>query len=77
VWAALCAIPQGSVRTYKQVANNLGMPKAARAVGNAIAKNPVSVIVPCHRVIPLSGGAGNYAWGSEIKKHLLKREGAL
>ncbi|MDR2890881.1 MAG: methylated-DNA--[protein]-cysteine S-methyltransferase [Alistipes sp.] len=76
VWAALCEIPRGETRTYAQIAARIGRPKACRAVGSAVGANPVSVVVPCHRVVPGSGGVGNYEWGAERKAALLKAEGA-
>lgn len=63
VLEALRDIPQGEVRTYGEMASLLGRPLAARAVGNACARNPVPVIVPCHRVVPSTGGLGNYSGG--------------
>jgi AraC family transcriptional regulator of adaptative response/methylated-DNA-[protein]-cysteine methyltransferase len=77
VWEALRRIPAGETRTYAQIAAGLGMPKAARAVGAAIGRNPVSVVVPCHRVIGSSGALTGYEWGVARKKVLLAREGVL
>jgi O-6-methylguanine DNA methyltransferase len=77
VWSALNTIPRGSVRTYAEVADEVGAPRAARAVGRACGTNPVSIIVPCHRVVPATGGIGNYGWGPTRKRTLLAREGAL
>jgi AraC family transcriptional regulator of adaptative response/methylated-DNA-[protein]-cysteine methyltransferase len=74
VWKALAAIPRGETRTYSQVAKAIGRPKAVRAVGHACATNPVAVVIPCHRVVPLAGGVGQYRWGPERKKKLLERE---
>ncbi len=68
-------IPPGEVRTYAWVAREAGNPAAVRAVGNACARNPVPFVVPCHRVVPTSGGLGNYALGGEMKRDLLAREG--
>jgi O-6-methylguanine DNA methyltransferase len=68
-------IPAGEVRTYTWLAREAGRPAAVRAVGNAMARNPVPVLLPCHRVVPVEGGVGNYAFGSEFKKMLLSREG--
>jgi AraC family transcriptional regulator, regulatory protein of adaptative response / methylated-DNA-[protein]-cysteine methyltransferase len=76
VWDALRAIPFGEVRSYGEVARGLGQPKAARAVARACATNPVAVVIPCHRVVPGSGGAGGYRWGAERKRRLLEREKA-
>ena len=77
VWEELRRIPHGETRTYGEVAAAIGAPKAVRAVGTACGKNPVAVVVPCHRVLPASGGIGNYGGGPERKRELLKREGAL
>ncbi|NBT86393.1 MAG: methylated-DNA--[protein]-cysteine S-methyltransferase [Alphaproteobacteria bacterium] len=75
VWQQLLKIPFGVVKHYKDIAVSLGDPKKCRAVGSAIGANPISWLVPCHRVLPKSGGIGNYHWGSEIKEKLLKDEG--
>ena len=74
VWEELRRIPAGQTRTYAQVAAAIGHPKAARAVGRACATNPAPVVVPCHRVVPASGGLGNYSMGVERKRALLERE---
>jgi len=74
VWQALIQIPKGQVRTYSDIASKIGRPMAARAVGSAIGENPVSLIVPCHRVVKASGEIGNYGWGVEIKRNLLLEE---
>ncbi len=71
----LTQIPAGEVRTYSWVAQQAGRPKAVRAVGNICARNVVPFVVPCHRVVPSSGGIGNYAFGSPRKRELLRREG--
>jgi len=68
-------IPRGEVRTYEWVARQIGRPRAVRAVGNILAHNAVPIVVPCHRVVPSSGGTGNYAFGPEMKRELLRREG--
>lgn len=75
VWKKLLKIPKGKVLTYGAVANDIGNPKASRAVGSAVGENPVSLIVPCHRVVPASGGVGNYGWGPDLKEKLLEAEG--
>jgi methylated-DNA-[protein]-cysteine S-methyltransferase len=75
VWKALNAIPFGKSISYAQHAQKLGNPKALRAVGAAIGKNPVSIIVPCHRVIGSSGEVTGYAGGLERKRFLLRLEG--
>jgi methylated-DNA-[protein]-cysteine S-methyltransferase len=77
VWQALLGIDAGRTRSYAQIAQQLGVPKAQRAVGAAIGKNPVSVIVPCHRVIGRAGALTGYAGGVERKRALLALEGAL
>ena len=77
VWDALQRIPRGQTRTYGEIAAELGMPKAARAVGAAIGANPVSVAVPCHRVIGSDGSLTGYEWGVARKKALLIKEGVL
>jgi AraC family transcriptional regulator of adaptative response/methylated-DNA-[protein]-cysteine methyltransferase len=77
VWEALLHIPRGQVISYGDVANDIGKPKASRAVGSAVGENPVSLIVPCHRVVQSSGGLGNYGWGVPLKKKILEQEGAL
>lgn len=68
-------IPRGEVRPYAWLAHRAGKPRAARAVGNAMARNPIPLILPCHRVVPTGGGVGNYGFGSEVKRALLEREG--
>ena len=75
VWEALLGIPFGETRTYGQLANQLGNPKATRAVGAANGRNPIAIIVPCHRVIGLSGKLTGFAGGLDAKDHLLKLEG--
>jgi methylated-DNA-[protein]-cysteine S-methyltransferase len=67
----------GHVVTYGELARRIDHPKAARAIGTACATNPIPIIVPCHRVLPGSGGVGNYGGGPEIKRRLLAHEGAL
>jgi AraC family transcriptional regulator of adaptative response/methylated-DNA-[protein]-cysteine methyltransferase len=74
VWQALADIPFGETRTYRDVAAAIGRPKAARAVARACASNPVALAIPCHRVVPASGGTGGYRWGSRRKRELLDRE---
>jgi len=67
-------IPYGEVRSYEWVAQKLGKPKAARAVGNALARNPVPIVIPCHRVVRSDGTIGGFALGSGWKKKLLDLE---
>ncbi len=71
VWEALLRIPSGSVLSYADVAVQVGLPGAPRAVGNAIAHNPLPVVIPCHRVIRQTGEFGGYRWGTSRKKALL------
>jgi methylated-DNA-[protein]-cysteine S-methyltransferase len=75
VWEALLAIPFGETRSYGQLANQLGNPKATRAVGAANGRNPIAIVVPCHRVIGLSGKLTGFAGGLQAKAHLLDLEG--
>jgi O-6-methylguanine DNA methyltransferase len=75
VLQALQAIPRGEVRPYCWLARHAGRPKAARAVGNAMARNPIPLLLPCHRVVPSTGGVGNYAFGPAMKRELLRKEG--
>ena len=77
VWEALLHIPKGQVISYGDVANDIGRPKASRAVGSAVGENPVSLVVPCHRVVQSSGGLGNYGWGIDLKKKILEEEGVV
>ena len=74
VWEALLAIPFGETRSYGQLARQLGNPNATRAVGAANGRNPISIIVPCHRVIGSSGKLTGFAGGLEVKAHLLNLE---
>jgi AraC family transcriptional regulator, regulatory protein of adaptative response / methylated-DNA-[protein]-cysteine methyltransferase len=74
VWQALLRIPAGSGVSYGAIATALGKPKASRAVGTAVGDNPVSVLIPCHRVIQRSGALGGYAWGLSRKAVMLGRE---
>jgi AraC family transcriptional regulator of adaptative response/methylated-DNA-[protein]-cysteine methyltransferase len=76
VWKELQRIPRGRTRTYSQVAYSLGQPKAVRAVARACATNPVSIVVPCHRVIREDGTLAGYRWGLSRKEQLLAQEKA-
>jgi AraC family transcriptional regulator, regulatory protein of adaptative response / methylated-DNA-[protein]-cysteine methyltransferase len=76
VWQELQKIPRGTTRTYTQVAKSLGKPRSVRAVARACATNPVSIVVPCHRVIRSDGALAGYRWGLSRKEKLLEREGA-
>lgn len=75
VWRALLDIPEGETRHYADIAHAIGHPRAWRAVANAIAANPLLCLVPCHRVVPRKGGAGDYRCGTELKRLLLAYEG--
>lgn len=77
VWQALLQIPQGETVTYRDIAMQLDMPKGSRAVGSAVGSNPVSLFIPCHRVIGSSGSLTGYAGGLPIKEALLRHEGVL
>lgn len=74
VWRALQALPFGDTTTYQAIAQGIANPKAIRAAGTAIGRNPVSIIVPCHRVIGATGGLSGYAGGLERKRFLLALE---
>lgn len=75
VTKALLSIPRGEVRSYTWLAQQVGKPKAVRAVANYVARNILPFVVPCHRVVPAGGGVGNYGYGPKMKRDLLKREG--
>lgn len=77
VWEQLINLQKGSTSSYSAVAKGLGNPKAIRAVAKAVAKNNVSYLVPCHRVISKSGGLSKYRWGAERKLKMLRQENAL
>ena len=77
VWRALRRIPAGETRSYSEIARALRRPRAARAVGASNGRNPVALIVPCHRVIGADGSLSGYAGGLERKRWLLRHEGAL
>lgn len=74
VWDAIREIPYGEVRSYKWIANRIGRPKSYRAVGNATGKNPISIIIPCHRVVGSNRSLGGYGGGIERKQRLLSLE---
>ena len=75
VWEALLRIPEGSVASYRQVAVAAGKETAVRAVGNAVGANPISYLIPCHRVVRSTGAIGNYRWGADRKSAMLDWEG--
>jgi methylated-DNA-[protein]-cysteine S-methyltransferase len=77
VWSAVRGIPYGETRSYGQIARQAGSPGAARAVGRAMATNPVPIVVPCHRVIGSSGKLRGFGGGLDLKRRLLEMEGAL
>ncbi len=74
VWNTLKEVPYGETRTYKWLAAKVGKPQAFRAVGNALGKNPIPLIFPCHRIIESDGSLGGYSSGIEIKRRLLEIE---
>jgi len=74
VWQALLEIPYGQTACYRDIARHIGQAKSTRAVGSAVGVNPVSLLVPCHRVLPMAGGTGQYLWGRALKKHILTLE---
>ena len=77
VWNALTEIPIGKTTTYSELAKAIGQPKAIRAVGSAVAANPIGYLIPCHRVLPKTGGVGQFEWGSDLKRKMLQFEGAI
>lgn len=74
VWEALLTIPSGHVTTYSEIARAIGHPKAVRAVGTAVGRNPISWLIPCHRALRKSGGLGGYHWGLPVKRAMLAHE---
>ena len=77
VWKELCTIPYGTTVSYKELAIRVGKPNAARAVGMAMNKNPIALIAPCHRVVGYDGGMTGFVGGIELKRKLLRMEGAI
>ena len=77
VWKALLTIPYGATRSYKWLAQSIKVPNSARAVGNANGQNPLSIIIPCHRVIRENGELGGYTGGIQVKRNLLELEKAI
>lgn len=77
VWDELLKIPKGKVKKYSEISRYIGNANASRAVGTAIGKNPVAIIIPCHRVVRADGGLGGYHWGEKIKEELLEQEGYM
>lgn len=76
VWEALLQVPSGHVTTYSDIARAIGSPKAVRAVGTAVGKNPISWLIPCHRALRKSGELGGYHWGTPVKRAMLAFESA-
>jgi AraC family transcriptional regulator of adaptative response/methylated-DNA-[protein]-cysteine methyltransferase len=76
VWEALLSIPSGHVTTYSEIASAIGNPRAVRAVGTAVGRNPLSWLIPCHRALRKSGGLGGYHWGLPVKRAMLAWEAA-
>lgn len=74
VWLTLKEIPYGETRSYKWLAEKIGSPKASRAVGQALGRNPISIVLPCHRIIESDGSIGGYSPGVDIKRRLLEIE---
>ena len=74
VWEALLSIPEGHVTSYSDVARRIGRPKASRAVANAVGRNPIAWLIPCHRVLRSTGEIGGYRWGTARKRAILVRE---
>lgn len=74
-WSALKAVPFGHTYSYSELAEYAGVPRAVRAVASAVGKNPLPIILPCHRIIRADGSLGEYAGGSALKRTLLEREG--
>ncbi len=74
IWAQLLQVKTGQTCSYSELAANAGNAKAVRAAASAVANNPISLIVPCHRILPKSGGVGKYLWGSAMKRDLLHHE---
>jgi O-6-methylguanine DNA methyltransferase len=71
VWSAMAKVPHGETATYGELAEQIGRPKAGRAVGTAVGANPLAVVLPCHRVLPAAGGLGGFRWGVKRKRRML------
>lgn len=76
VWKALLEIPKGQTLTYQELAHRVQRPKAVRAVGSAVGANPISPLIPCHRIVGSNRQSGGYFWGMKAKEQLLQEEGA-
>ena len=77
VWEALISIPRGKTKTYQEITQEIKYGKAFRAVGSAIGRNPISLLIPCHRVVRTNGELGGYRWGLTVKETLLSYENRL
>ena len=76
VWQSLASIPPGETRSYSELANTIGKPKATRAVGSACGRNPLAFVFPCHRIISKNGNLAGFRWGKDVKRALLESERA-
>lgn len=74
VWSELAKVHSGHTTSYGEIAKSIGAPKASRAVGSAVGKNKLALVVPCHRCLPASGEIGNFGWGPDLKKKLFIKE---
>ena len=77
VWKQVLKIRRGEIVSYQEIANRLGRPHSVRAVGTAIGRNELALLIPCHRVVSVSGAIGQYRWGTERKRNLLNYERAV
>lgn len=77
VWLATCEVPFGQVAAYGDIARQIGNQRAGRAVGQALKRNPLLILVPCHRIVRLKGGLGGFRAGEDVKLWLLKQEGVI
>ena len=77
VWKGIYEVPYGELTSYGRIAKAIGKPKAVRAVGNAVGDNPISLVVPCHRVVSSDGGIGGFGGGLPLKRKMLAHEGVL
>lgn len=77
VWSELLKIPYGATKSYSEIAKNIGNKKAQRAVGSACNKNPIMIIIPCHRVVSKNGDLGGFAYGNSVKQKLLNIESGV
>ena len=77
VWTKLLAVPYGESQTYGDIARSVGRPRGAQAVGQAVGRNPIGIIIPCHRILGAGGQLTGFAWGLDKKKWLLRHEGVI